>query len=105
LSKLCTESSVSTDKSVNTEEAVNKRSKLTDKSVSPATDTSVSSARKQSNTVIKCFSRTRLKHPLETYITLYKSKGILVDWWEEGEDKICFELNTHSLVAERNVYK
>ena len=41
-----------------------------------------------------------MKHPLETYITLYKSKGILVDWWEEGEDKICFELNTHSLANE-----
>jgi hypothetical protein len=112
LSKLCTEPSVSTDKSVNrytdesvnTEEAVNKRSEPTDKSVSSPTDTSVSSAGKQSNAIVKCFEKAKMKRPLESYIALFKSKDILVDWWEEGEDKVCFELK-HSLISERNVYK
>jgi hypothetical protein len=48
----------------------------------------------QSKTVVKCFSRAKMRYPVESYVTLFKSKGILVDWWEEGEDRVCFELES-----------
>jgi hypothetical protein len=41
-----------------------------------------------------------MKYPLESYINIYKSKGILVDWWEEGDSKVCFELKEDSASTE-----
>jgi hypothetical protein len=52
------------------------------------------SAGKQNNTVTKCFDRARMSYPVESYVAYYKSRGILVDWWEEGENRVCFELKT-----------
>ena len=56
------------------------------------------------NSKVLCKRKSEVKD-LKSYVELLEKKGLLIDWWEEGEDKICFELNTHSLVAERNVYK
>jgi len=44
------------------------------------------------NTITKCYEKSKLKYPVESTIAYYKHKGILVDWWEEGDNKVCFEL-------------
>jgi len=31
---------------------------------------------------------------LKSYVEHMEKKGVLVDWWEEGEDTICFELKS-----------
>jgi hypothetical protein len=46
----------------------------------------------QNKTVVKCFPKAKMKYSLESYVMLFKSRGILIDWWEEDEDKVCFEL-------------
>jgi len=56
------------------------------------------------NSKVLCKRRSEVKD-LKSYVELLEKKGLLIDWWEEGEDKICFEINTHSLTSERNIYK
>jgi hypothetical protein len=46
----------------------------------------------QGNTVTKCYEKSKMKYPVESNIAYFKSKGLLVDWWEEGDDRVCFEL-------------
>jgi hypothetical protein len=33
-----------------------------------------------------------MKYSVESNIAYFRSKGLLVDWWEEENDKVCFEL-------------
>ena len=46
----------------------------------------------QVRTVVKCYEKSKMKYPVESNIAYFKSKGLLVDWWEEGDNKVCFEL-------------
>jgi len=46
----------------------------------------------QVRTVVKCYEKSKMKYPVESNIAYFRSKGLLVDWWEEGDDKVCFEL-------------
>jgi hypothetical protein len=48
----------------------------------------------QGNTVVKCYEKSKMRYPVESNIAYFKSRGALVDWWEEGEDRVCFELKT-----------
>jgi hypothetical protein len=57
-----------------------------------ATNPSTTPSIAQGNTVVKCYVKTKMKYSLQSYIALFKSKGILVDWWEEEDNKVCFEL-------------
>jgi len=29
---------------------------------------------------------------------MLEKKGVLVDWWEEGEDAVCFELKKEAFI-------
>jgi hypothetical protein len=40
------------------------------------------------NTINKCFDKAKMSYPVESYVAFYRSKGVLVDWWEEGENKV-----------------
>ena len=46
----------------------------------------------QVRTVVKCYEKSKMKYPVESNIAYFRSKGLLVDWWEEGDNKVCFEL-------------
>jgi len=46
----------------------------------------------QKNTIVKCIKRSKMRYPLESYISLFKHKGVLVDWWDD--DQVCFELKS-----------
>jgi hypothetical protein len=48
----------------------------------------------QDKTITKCYEKSKMKYPVESNIAYFKSKGVLVDWWEEGDDRVCFELKT-----------
>jgi hypothetical protein len=48
----------------------------------------------ESKTVTKCYEKSKMKYTVESNIAYFRSKGLLVDWWEEGNDKVCFELKT-----------
>jgi hypothetical protein len=46
----------------------------------------------KANTITKCYEKSKMKYPVESNIAYFRSKGLLVDWWEEGDNKVCFEL-------------
>jgi hypothetical protein len=46
----------------------------------------------KANTITKCYEKSKMKYSVESNIAYFRSKGLLVDWWEEGNDKVCFEL-------------
>ena len=60
--------------------------------IQPNTSPNIASGKPQGDTVVKCYEKTKMKYSLQSYIALFKSKGILVDWWEEEDNKVCFEL-------------
>ena len=35
---------------------------------------------------------------LRAYVEMLEKKGVLVDWWEEGEDAVCFELKKEAFI-------
>jgi len=46
-----------------------------------------------------CKRRSEVKD-LKSYVELLEKKGLLIDWWEEGEDRICFEIDSTKLRKE-----
>jgi len=48
----------------------------------------------KANTITKCYEKSKMRYPVESFVAYYKHRGVLVDWWEDGNDKVCFELKT-----------
>jgi hypothetical protein len=67
-----------------------KSSSETANATNPSTTTSVA----QGETVVRCYEKSKMKYSVESNIAYFRSKGLLVDWWDEGDDRVCFELKT-----------
>jgi hypothetical protein len=46
-----------------------------------------------------CKRKSEVKD-LKSYVELLEKKGILVDWWEEDNDSVCFEVDATKLRKE-----